>query len=71
MKKISLKRLDLQDVEHLSREQLKNLIGGVSLSTSSYMCCPDSIASGIGCSSCVQVGPNESASCEMGILVAC
>jgi len=30
MKKISLKKLNLQDVEQLSREQLKNVLGGYS-----------------------------------------
>lgn len=73
MKKISLKNLNLKEVEQLSREQLKNVLGGFAASggTTGYMCCPDSIASGIGCSKCVQAGPSDTVTCSMGIKVAC
>lgn len=35
MKKISLKNLNLNEVDQLSREQLKNVLGGYTVGTSS------------------------------------
>lgn len=70
MKKISLKNLNVREVEQLSREQLKGVLGGTA-GTRKVMCCPESVASGIGCSSCVEVGVNSTARCDMGILVSC
>lgn len=51
MKKISLKNLNLQEVEQLSREQLKNVLGGFSGSGD------DDSGSG---------GPNTSCTCSDG-----
>jgi natural product precursor len=57
MKKISLKNLNLKDVDQLSREQLKNVLGGYSNGTTGVYCdeslttgvCVDSILDDKGC----------------------
>ncbi|MEN5433859.1 hypothetical protein ABE545_09480 [Sphingobacterium faecium] len=74
MKKISLKSLKLEGVGKLSREQLKNVLGGSDTGSGTgqkYMCCPESIGQGVGCSSCVSVPPGHTASCSIGVLTSC
>jgi len=76
MKKISLKSLNLKEVEKLSREQLKHVMGGTSGSGGGsgsrwVMCCPEGIGAGVSCSTCVEVKPGNTASCSIGYLVAC
>ena len=73
MKKISFKSINLKEVEQLSREQLKSVLGGFTASggQNGVMCCPESIASGFGCSKCVAVGPSDTATCSQGYKVAC
>jgi hypothetical protein len=58
MKKISLKNLNLKDVDQLTREQLKNVLGGYSNGTTGGFCnedhltthqCAEKVFDGKGC----------------------
>lgn len=80
MKKISLRNLNLKEVEKLSREQLKNVLGGFTGLTEDvtyaehdgrYKCCPKGDPTSSQCSECVEADSGDMVSCELGTVYPC
>lgn len=51
MKKLKLKALQLGAIETLTRTQLKNVLGGVAMTSSLHQCCESDL---LWCSNCTQ-----------------
>jgi len=82
MKKISLKNLDFAKTEQLTRDQLKNVMGGffngssttdtVTITkTGKYKCCPEGGSNSEQCSGCVEANAGDQATCEYGVVTSC
>lgn len=71
-----IKNLDINfsDARHLSREQMRKIMGGVLPSTTGgtkYKCCPKDQPDSQFCSTCVTVQPGYHALCSQGVVTPC
>ncbi|WP_291403828.1 hypothetical protein [Daejeonella sp.] len=76
MKKLSLKMKGIGEM--LSREQMKNVLGGRASEVEveggegrKYQCCPGPGNGTVSCSECVFVPSGSHAQCTLGTLTAC